>query len=141
MNRAIIIGNIATDLETRTTQSGVSVTTFRVAVQRERRNQNGTYDADFLPVVAWRYNSDYVSKYLHKGSKIAVEGSIQTRSYDAQDGSKRFVTEIIADRVEGLDRRENTQAQPAQPVHPQKPAEPAGADDFTEVDDDSLPFD
>lgn len=139
MNCIVVIGNIAREPETRTTQSGVAVTTFTVAVQRERRNANGTYDADFLPVVAWRHNSDYVSRYLHKGSKVAVEGSVQTRSYDAQDGSKRFVTEIIADRVEGLDRRENTQ--PTQTAQPQKPAEPAGADDFTEVEDDSLPFD
>jgi len=140
MNKIIVTGNIAREPESRTTQSGVSVCTFTVAVQRTVKNANGTYDADFLPVVAWRQTADYVARYLHKGSKVAVEGSVQTRSYDAQDGSKRYVTEIIADRVEGLDRRENNDnrsvSRPAQQAAPQQPA----ANDFTEVEDDSLPF-
>lgn len=134
MNRIFVTGNIARDPEARTTQSGLSVCTFTVAVQRSVKNANGTYDADFLPVVAWRQTADFVSRYLHKGSKVAVEGSVQTRSYDAQDGSKRYVTEIIADRVEGMEpRNSNGGNRPA-------PQAPQGADDFTEVDDDELPF-
>ena len=138
MNKVIITGRITKDPEAFTTQSGISRSTFTVAVQRPRKNQQGTYDSDFLPVVAWRQTADYVNRYLHKGSKIAVEGSIQTRSYDAQDGSKRYVTEILADHVEGLDSRENgaqTATRPAQPA-----AQEQGANDFTEVDDQELPF-
>ena len=146
MNKCVIVGNIAREPESRTTQGGVSVATFTVAVQREFRNANGTYDADFLPVVAWRQAADYVTRYLHKGSKVAVDGSIQTRSYDAQDGSKRYVTEIIANRVEGLDRRENNDSRPVsngqqQPRQAAQQTTPPASDDFSEVDDDQLPFD
>lgn len=125
------------DPEARTTQSGISSSTMTVAVQRKFKNQNGTYDADFLNVVAWRQTADYCNKYLHKGSKVAVEGSIQTRSYDAQDGSKRYVTEIIADHVEGLDSR-NSENKPA--ANPAARASQSTMDDFTGVDDDGLPF-
>ena len=109
-----------------------------MAVQRPRKNQQGTYDADFLTVVAWRQTADFCNRYLSKGRRVAVEGSIQTRTYDAQDGSKRHVTEIIADSVEGLDspnRDGQTATRPAQPA-----AQEQGANDFTEVDDQELPF-
>lgn len=138
MNSVIIIGRMATDPEAFTTQSGISRSSFKVAVQRDHKNQNGTHDADFLPVVAWRQTADYVNKYMRKGSRIAVNGSIQTRTYDAQDGSKRYVTEIIADRVEGLgDPNRDGQQQASRQASPQ--AQPS-MNDFTEVDDDQLPF-
>ena len=126
MNKVILIGNLASDVESRTTSSGVANCTFRLAVQRRFTNANGVREADFLPVVCWRQTAELCSKYLMKGSKVAIEGSIQTRSYDAQDGTKRYVTEIIADGVEFLTRRED-QAQTAQTG-------------FVEVEDDSLPF-
>ena len=97
MNKAILIGNLANDPETRTTQSGIAQCTFRLAVQRRFANQNGVREADFLTIVCWRQTAELCSRYLSKGRKVAVEGSIQTRSYDAQDGTKRYVTEIIAD--------------------------------------------
>ena len=107
-----------------------------MAVQRDRKNENGTYDADFIPVVAWRQTADYVSRYMHKGSKVAVEGRIQTRTYDAKDGTKRYVTEIQADHVEGLDRRGDSNAQTAKPIQAQAPA-----NSFDEVDPgEDLPF-
>lgn len=105
-------------------------------MQRDRKNENGTYDADFIPVVAWRQTADYVSRYMHKGSKVAVEGRIQTRTYDAKDGTKRYVTEIQADRVEGLDRRGDGNTQTDKPVQAQAPA-----NSFDEVDPgEDLPF-
>lgn len=134
MNKVLLIGRMATDPEAFTTQSGLSRSSFKVAVQRDYKNQNGTYDADFLPVVAWRQTADYVNKYMHKGSRIAVSGSIQTRSYDAQDGSKRYVTEIIADRVEGLGEPNRDGQRQAAPQAQQ------GMNDFTEVEDSGLPF-
>ena len=102
MNKVILIGRICAAPEAFTTQSGVSRSSFRLAVNRSYRNPQGNYDADFLPVIAWRQTADFCNKYLDKGRQVAVDGSIQTRQYDAQDGSKRYVTEIIADRVEAL---------------------------------------
>ena len=129
----MITGNIAREPEARTTQSGVSTSTFTVAVQRRFKNAQGQHDADFLTVVAWRQTADFCNKYLSKGRKVAVTGTLQTRSYTAQDGSKRYVTEIIADHVETLDKREERrEEQPAQ--------EQPDPNKFTEVDDDELPF-
>ena len=123
MNQAIITGNLATDIDTRTTNSGVTCATFRVAVQRTHSKDK---TADFLSVVAWRQNAEFLAKYASKGDRVAVAGSIQTRSYDAQDGSKRYVTEIIADSVEALGGRQDD-----------KPAQPG---EFQEIEDDRLPF-
>lgn len=129
----MITGNLTRDPEARTTQSGISQSTFTVAVQRRFKGQDGQREADFLTVVAWRQTADFCNKYLSKGRKVAVTGSVQTRSYKAQDGSPRYVTEIIADHVETLDKREERrEEQPAQ--------EQPDPNKFTEVDDDELPF-
>lgn len=136
MNRVILIGNLANDPESRTTQSGIAQCSFRLAVQRRFKSANGERETDFLPVVCWRQTAEFAQRYLAKGRKVAVEGSIQTRSYDAQDGSKRYVTEIIADSVEAVGGREDG-SQNAQQA--QKPAQNHQSG-FTDVDDDELPF-
>lgn len=136
MNRVILTGRLAGDPEARTTQSGISQSTFRLAVQRRFANAQGVREADFLTVVAWRATADFCNRYLSKGRLVAVEGSIQTRSYDAQDGSKRYVTEIIADSVEGLGKAPN--ADPGPTPSRNDPLPDNG--DFQEVDDDELPF-
>lgn len=129
MNKVILIGNLASDPEAHTTQSGISQSAFRIAVQRRYANKDGVREADFFPVVAWRQTADFCNKYLTKGRKVAVEGTLQTRSWEAQDGSKRWVTEVIADSVEALTKAEDA------PREAQKP------DGFVEVDDESeLPF-
>jgi len=138
MNRVILIGHLANDPEARTTQSGISQSTFRLAVQRKYANANGVREADFLTIVAWRQTADFCNRYLAKGRQVAVEGSIQTRSYDAQDGSKRYVTEIIADSVEGLGKAPNADPGPTPPPGRNDPLPDNG--DFQEVDDDELPF-
>ena len=142
MNKVIMIGNLANDPEARTTQSGISQSTFRIAVQRRFANQQGVREADFFTVIAWRQTADFCNRYLSKGRRIAVEGSIQNRSYDAQDGSKRYVTEIMADSVEALGGRDEGQARPRDNGPTPPPAPPAGpaTNDFTEVEDDELPF-
>ena len=123
MNKCLLIGNVCAKPEAYSTQGGVSRSNFKLAVPRSYKNAAGNYDADFLPVVAWRQTADFCNKYLDRGRKVAVEGSIQTRSYDAQDGSKHYVTEIIADRVEALGgRQDGTQ------------------NGFVEVDDAELPW-
>lgn len=134
MNIIMITGNLARDPEAHTTQSGVSTSTFTVAVQRRFKNAQGQHDADFLTVVAWRQTADFCNRYLSKGRKVAVTGSVQTRSYTAQDGSKRYVTEIIADHVETLDKRED------KPKDEQPAQDQPDPSQFTEVDDNELPF-
>ena len=133
MNRVILIGNIASEIESRTTQSGIQNATFRIAVQRKFKNASGEREADFLPVVCWRQTAEFCTRYLSKGRKVAVEGSIQTRSYDAQDGSKRYVTEIIAESVEAMDKAQANAQTGVQNT--------ANANDgFTPYEEDDLPF-
>ena len=121
-----LIGNVCTEPETRTTQSGVAQCTFRIAVQRRFTNSKGEREADFLNIVAWRKTAEFCGKYVTKGSKVAIDGSIQTRSYDAKDGGKRWVTDIIADNVEFFNKRED--------------AKKGAKDGFVEVEDNDLPF-
>lgn len=141
MNKVILIGNLAADPESRTTQSGVQQCTLRLAVQRRFANQQGQREADFFNVVCWRQTAEFAARYLSKGRKIAVEGSIQNRSYTAQDGSKRYVTEINAERIESLDRAPDTAPQPAAQAPNAEPPKQMRADEFIEcTDDDELPF-
>ena len=105
MNRAVIIGNLTRDPELRTTrETGLSVCSFTVAVSRRTANQSGERTADFIPVVAWRGTAENCAKYLQKGSQVAVAGAIQTRSYEDDMGTRRYVTEIIADEVKFIGR-------------------------------------
>ena len=132
MNNVIMIGRLAADPEAYTTQGGVSRSTFRLAIQRRFANAQGVREADFFTIVAWRQTADFVNKYVHKGDRVGVEGVIQNRSYDAQDGTKRWVTEIIAESVEALtDRPKEEAAEAGKP----------DADDFVEAEnDDDMPF-
>ena len=99
MNKVILIGRLTKDPEMRTTGSGINVTSFSVAVQRPFTDQNGERGVDFFNCTAWRKQAENIAKYCFKGSQVAVEGRLQNREYDAQDGSKRRVTEIQADSV------------------------------------------
>ena len=123
MHKVILIGNLATDPEATTTQSGVSRSTFRLAVQRKYTNAQGVREADFLQVIAWRQTADFCNRYLAKGRRVAVEGRIETRSYDAQDGSRRYVTEIIAENVEAVEHRRADADDPG-------PTPPPGAGEY-----------
>lgn len=121
------------DPEARKTQSGISQSTFRIAVQRRFANPQGVRESDFFTVIAWRQTAEFCNKYLTKGRMISVEGSLQTRSYDAQDGSKRNVTEIIADSVEALGKTEEGRTE--------RPADaPNVAPSRDDDQDDRLPF-
>ena len=127
MNKAILIGNLTRDPEARTTQSGVSVTTFTIAVNRRFTNAQGVREADFINIVAWRQTAELCARYLSKGRKVAVEGSIQTRSYDAQDGTKRYVTEVVADSVEFLSSGQQGDQRPRSEEIPLPPEPNFGA--------------
>lgn len=104
MNKCILIGRLCTDVEARTTTSGTTVASYRLAVDR-RFKKEGQPEADFLNCVAFGNNGEFASKYLRKGIKVAVEGSIQTRSYDDKDGKKVYVTEIIVDQHEFCEKK------------------------------------
>lgn len=99
MNKVILIGRLARDPELRTTPTNVSVATFSIAVSRPFTPQDEQQGTDFINCVIWRRQAENLAKYCHKGSQIAVEGRIQTRNYTAQDGSKRYVTEVMCDNI------------------------------------------
>lgn len=100
MNRVILIGRLTRDPELRYTTNGTAVTTFTVAVDR-KFNRN---EADFIPIVVWNKAAENCANYLGKGRMVAIEGRLQIRSYDTQEGQKRWVTEVIADEVKFLDK-------------------------------------
>lgn len=135
MNKVILIGNLTRDPEFAQTKSGTAVCKMSIAVNRNYTNANGEREADFFNIVAWRTLAENCSKYLNKGKKIAVFGQLQTRSYEDDDGNRRYVTEIVADDVEFLSpQSESQQPQPAEP--PRKKT----VSDLKPIDDDGLPF-
>lgn len=99
INCAILMGRLTANPELRTTQSGTSVTSFTVAVDRDYVRQGEERQTDFINVVAWRQTAEFVERYFRKGSMIAVQGSIQTRNYEDKHGNKRTAVEVIADKV------------------------------------------
>ena len=99
LNCAVIMGRLTADPELRTTNNGTSVTSFTVAVDRSFVRSGEERQTDFINVVAWRQSAEFVSRYFHKGSMIAVQGSIQTRNYEDKNGNRRTAVEIVADRV------------------------------------------
>lgn len=110
LNRVILIGRLTKDPELRYTPNGVAVASFTLAVDRPFLNQQGEREADFIPVVVWRKQAENCANYIGKGSLVAVEGRLQVRTYEAKDGQRRWVTEVIADNVRFLDKRgSNTQ--------------------------------
>ena len=97
-NKAILMGRIVNDLELKSTPSGVSVLSFRIAVDRRFQTKGEEKKTDFLNVVAWRNEAEFISRYFAKGRMILIEGEIQTRSYQDRNGNTAYVTEIVADR-------------------------------------------
>ena len=158
MNKVILIGRITRDPELRHTQSGIAVCQITVAINRRVSSQSGGPDADFIQVAVWDKQAENVSKYLRKGSQVAVEGRIQTRNYDNNEGKKVYVTEVVATSVQFLDSKssnttsETIQNEPSpfdfEPSNNSKSVEPAlgGNDPFASfgekigVSDNDLPF-
>jgi len=143
MNKVILIGNLSRDPEITTTNSGVSVCRFALAVQRRFQNAEGEREADFINIVVWRAQADNCYKYLKKGSKCGVVGSLQTRSYDAQDGTKRYSTDVVAEEVEFLSTKGSSNSEESfEPA--ESGSKSSGKNDvvnkFEPIDDDNLPF-
>ena len=99
MNKVMLIGRLTKDPDLRYTQSGTAVTNFTLAVNR-RYNLNGEQEADFINCVAWNKSAEFVANYFHKGKQMALEGRLQVRSYEGNDGQRRWVTEVVAEQIE-----------------------------------------
>lgn len=104
VNKVILVGRLCTDPELKYTPSGVAVANFRVAVDRPFANAQGERETDFIDVVAWRQSAEFVNSYLAKGRLVFVEGRLQVRQWQTQDGQRRRSTEVVADQVRALDR-------------------------------------
>jgi len=155
LNKVILMGNLTADPEFKTTPNGVSVTTFSIAVGRRFAKQGDEVTADFIRIVCWRQQAEFVSKYFTKGKAIVIVGALQTRSWTDQNGQKRYSTEVVADEVyfAGSNSQGQNQgqhdggtyygAEPQQTSVPSAPAagtKPAGAN-FEELStEDDLPF-
>ena len=162
MNKVFLIGRLTRDPELRYTGNNTAVASFTLAVNRNFSNQQGEREADFINIVVWRKQAENVKNYLNQGSQVAVEGRIQTRSYDDNNGQKRYVTEVVADNVEFLGSKnssntsngsnnmkgDNSKSEPT--PYDFGDVEPKGTDvdsnpfaDFganIEISDDELPF-
>ena len=149
-NKVILIGNLTADPELKMTQTGIPVTSFSIAVGRRYAKETEEVKADFLNIVCWRKSAEFVAKYFNKGKKILIEGQLQTRSYTANDGSKRYVTEVVAENVSFVesagsgasrDRSEGTYYG-GEPVPAQMSQQPRVSEaNFEEVAaEDDLPF-
>lgn len=105
MNKVCLIGRLTRDPELRYTSSNRAVASFTLAVNRQFTNQSGEREADFIPIVVWGKQAENVKNYINQGSQVAVEGRIQTRSYDDQNGQRRYVTEVVAEAVHFIESR------------------------------------
>ena len=110
MNKVVLIGRLTRDPELRYTGNNTPVASFSLAVNRNYSNQQGEREADFINIVAWDKTGENVGKYMTKGRLIAVEGRIQTGSFDGQDGQRRYTTEVVADQVNFLETRSQSQS-------------------------------
>lgn len=143
MNKVILVGNLTKDPELVTTNNGVSLCRFTLAVGRRFASSDGEREADFINIVVWRGQADNCYKYLKKGSKAGVVGSIQTRAYDGSDGTRRYATEVVADEVEFLTSKGGTPTEEAMPSEPSGSKSNGKSDTVTKfepIDDDNLPF-
>lgn len=129
LNRIVLIGRLTRDPELRYVPSGHPVASFTLAVDRPFANQQGERETDFIDIVAWRKLAEQVSQHLSKGRLVAVEGRLQIRSYETQDGQKRRVAEVVADGVRFLDRKATG-----------TPAGPAQQEEFAEEVEQDVPF-
>ena len=160
LNRVILMGRLTAEPDYRTTQSGVTMVRFTLAVERDY-SQQGERQTDFIDIIAWRNTADFVSRYFHKGQLVALQGTLQVRSYTDRDGNKRRAWEVVADQVYFAEpKRDNgyqgnnydysryDQMTPPPAPAAQQPSygEPASSyqigdsGDFTPVADDDLPF-
>lgn len=130
MNHIVLIGRTTREVELRYTPNGVAVANFDLAVDRPVKNAQGEKETDFIRIVAWQKTAENCANYLRKGRLVAVEGRLQIRGYETQDGQKRRVAEVVANFVQFLERKDDGQV----------PAASGGGDDLGGINLDDLPF-
>lgn len=136
LNRVILMGRLTADPELKQTPSGASVTSFSVAVERNFTGKDGNRQTDFLNVVAWKQTADFICKYFTKGRMIAIDGSLQSRSYEDRTGAKRTVFEVVADHAYFADSKQSNSGAPSNFPTPTK----FGPSDFEDIPDNDYPF-
>ncbi|MDD2427571.1 MAG: single-stranded DNA-binding protein [Eubacteriales bacterium] len=153
MNKAILMGRLTKDPEIRTTQSNVSVANFTLACDRGYKSADGTRPTDFIPCVAWRQTADFAHRYFHKGDRMLVEGTIQPRSWEDQEGQRRYITEVIVDQIyfceskrsdDGQGQGQNDYSSGYSNNYPSAQPRSSGGDGFLpdpDEDETALPFD
>ncbi len=138
MNRVCLVGRLTAKPELRYTSSNVPYTRFSLAVNRTFNNAQGERQTDFINIVVWRKQAENIAKYLNKGSQVSVEGRIQTGSYTAQDGSKRYTTDVVADNIQFLETRKQSEArgESATPYDFEGAPAPAETNNDVNIEDD-----
>ena len=132
MNKVILVGNLTRDPELSQTPNGVAICKFSIAVNRDYTGADGTRETDFFNITVWRGQAENCGKYLKKGSKVGIVGSLQNRSYEDNEGVKRTITEIVANEVEFLSPK-TTEQETVVSAKRERPA-------LVQVDDNQLPF-
>lgn len=141
-NLVVLTGRLTADPELKTTQSGISVTSFSIAVDRRYR-AGEERQTDFINVVAWRQSAEFVAKYFKKGNMIGIEGSIQTRKYTDKNGNNRTAFEVVANNVQFVETKRDSAPSAVEDTAPAASFSNAGANDFADlgdIADDDLPF-
>lgn len=144
MNKVILTGRLVADPELKTTQTGVEVTNFRIAVNQDYVKQGEERKANFFNILAWRKIAVFINQYFHKGNGITLVGKLQTRQYEANDGTNRYVTEVVVDQVEFPLSNKNQQANNYSSEPSETPAQttpiPTANASIGDIADDDLPF-
>ena len=130
LNKIILIGRLTRDIDLKYTQSGIAVASFTLAVDRGFKNANGERETDFIDITVWKQQAENCANYLSKGKLVAVEGSLQIRSYEAKDGSKRKVAEVVANNVKFLSPMNERNEQQANHAPSPDNDAPFGVDDL-----------
>lgn len=147
MNKVILIGNLTRDVELRYTQSNIACAEFDVAINNGKDNEGNNRPADFIRVAVWEKSAENMAKYTHKGSKVAVEGSIKNQSWEDENGNKKYKTYVLARRVMFLDTKKSEEPLPQEPDYltnkksNQEENDPfASFGESLEISDNDLPF-
>lgn len=140
INRVVLMGRIVSNPELKTTQSGTNVTTFRIAVDRSYVKSGEERQTDFFDIVAWRSNADFVCKHFTKGSLIAIDGQLQSRTYQTKDGSNRRTVEVVADSVSFTGERKNPVSAAQNEEYTPSADDYSDFSDYVPAEDEDLPF-
>ena len=137
INNVTLVGRLTKDPELKYTPSNIAITTFNMAVNRNFKNQDGNREADFINCMIWRQQAEKFANWVKKGNLVGIKGRIQTRSYDNQQGQRVYVTEVVADTFQLLEKRDNSANQAN--IEDQMPAS-FGATNPLDISDDDMPF-